>query len=164
MGVRLRLYGCERLRRERLIGETVVGFASVNLDIVAPMWLILEQRNDANVSIIVSNPDVVLTLYNQFTGLARYDLKNFPLATFFITSFFPIFIYQLSVRLFKKILERLHPKMTPLISRLETFISRYVKLCDGLIIAGRNKSFVQCLIGNSSSVEEQDREHRAMLP
>jgi hypothetical protein len=91
MGVRLRLYGCERLRRERLIGETVVGFASVNLDIVAPMWLILEQRNDANVSIIVSNPDVVLTLYNQFTGLARYDLKNFPLATFFITSFFSYF-------------------------------------------------------------------------
>jgi synaptotagmin-14/16 len=49
MGVRLRLYGCERLRRERLIGEIVVGFASVNLDIVAPMWLILEPKTGATV-------------------------------------------------------------------------------------------------------------------
>ncbi|CAG0880519.1 unnamed protein product [Cyprideis torosa] len=42
MGVRIRLYGCEKLRRERMIGEMVVGFASLNLDIIAPMWLTLE--------------------------------------------------------------------------------------------------------------------------
>lgn len=50
MGVRLRLYGCERMRRERMIGETVVSFSCVNLELEANMWLSLEPRANLAVS------------------------------------------------------------------------------------------------------------------
>jgi synaptotagmin-14/16 len=51
MGIRLRLYGCERMRRERLIGEYVVGFAGMNLEIETTMWLPLEPRSNLAVCI-----------------------------------------------------------------------------------------------------------------
>lgn len=44
MGVRLRLYGCERMRRERMIGETVISFSCINLELESNMWLPLEPR------------------------------------------------------------------------------------------------------------------------
>ncbi|CAG0912255.1 unnamed protein product [Notodromas monacha] len=69
MGVRLRLYGCERLRRERLIGETVVGFASVNLDIVAPMWLTLEPKLGATTSDVRS--EVSSVAHSESTGSSQ---------------------------------------------------------------------------------------------
>ena len=50
MGIRLRLYGCERMRRERLIGEAVVGFASINLELENNFWLTLEPRANTTVS------------------------------------------------------------------------------------------------------------------
>lgn len=50
MGVRLRLYGCERMRRERLIGECVVSFAAINLEAETNMWLNLEPRANTAVS------------------------------------------------------------------------------------------------------------------
>ncbi|XP_074042275.1 synaptotagmin 14 isoform X2 [Leptinotarsa decemlineata] len=46
MGVRLRLYGCERMRRERLIGEAVVSFANINLELDNNFWLNLEPRSN----------------------------------------------------------------------------------------------------------------------
>lgn len=49
MGVRLRLYGCERMRRERLIGEAVVSFANINLELENNFWLNLEARASATV-------------------------------------------------------------------------------------------------------------------
>ena len=50
MGVRFRLYGCERMRRERMIGECVVGFASLNLDTPTTHLLNLEPRSNLSVS------------------------------------------------------------------------------------------------------------------
>ncbi|KAF5271754.1 hypothetical protein FQA39_LY08077 [Lamprigera yunnana] len=44
MGIRLRLYGCERMRRERLIGEAIVSFANINLELENNFWLNLEPR------------------------------------------------------------------------------------------------------------------------
>lgn len=55
MGVRLRLYGCERMRRERLIGEAVVGFTHINLELENNFWLNLEPRVDTTVSIKIVN-------------------------------------------------------------------------------------------------------------
>lgn len=49
MGIRLRLYGCERMRRERLIGEAVVSFANINLELENNFWLNLESRVNAGV-------------------------------------------------------------------------------------------------------------------
>ncbi|XP_064624060.1 synaptotagmin-14-like isoform X4 [Lineus longissimus] len=46
MGVRFRLYGCERMRRERMIGESVVGFASLNLEMETTHLLTLEPRSN----------------------------------------------------------------------------------------------------------------------
>ncbi|CAE1322438.1 SYT14_16 [Acanthosepion pharaonis] len=46
MGVRFRLYGCERMRRERMIGEAVIGFASLNPDMESTHWIILEPRSN----------------------------------------------------------------------------------------------------------------------
>ncbi len=50
MGLRVRLYGTERMRRERMIGESVVGFASVNQDTETTHWLTLEPRSNLSVS------------------------------------------------------------------------------------------------------------------
>ncbi|KAK9880607.1 hypothetical protein WA026_011847 [Henosepilachna vigintioctopunctata] len=44
MGLRLRLYGCERMRKERLIGEALVSFAHINLELENNFWLNLEPR------------------------------------------------------------------------------------------------------------------------
>lgn len=53
MGVRVRLYGCERMRRERLIGEAVVSFANINLELENNCWLNLEPRANTTVSLIL---------------------------------------------------------------------------------------------------------------
>lgn len=49
MGLRVRVYGCERMRKERLIGEAVVSFANINLELETNLWLPLESRNDPHV-------------------------------------------------------------------------------------------------------------------
>ncbi|KAI0237580.1 hypothetical protein LSAT2_011892 [Lamellibrachia satsuma] len=51
MGIRFRLYGCERMRRERMIGECVIGFASFSLDSDVTLWLTLEPRSNLSVGI-----------------------------------------------------------------------------------------------------------------
>lgn len=51
MGVRLRLYGCERMRRERILGEAIVSFAKINLELENHFWLNLLPRANASVSI-----------------------------------------------------------------------------------------------------------------
>ena len=50
MGLRIRVYGCERMRRERLIGEAIVSFATVDLELETNLWLPLEPRNNVTVS------------------------------------------------------------------------------------------------------------------
>jgi len=51
MGVRLRLYGCERMRRERMIGECIVSFSSLPaaMDYPLEQWLTLEPRSSLSV-------------------------------------------------------------------------------------------------------------------
>ncbi|XP_075555578.1 synaptotagmin 14 [Dermacentor variabilis] len=46
MGLRVRLYGCERMRREHLVGETVLPFQCLALDQPSTMWLMLEPRSN----------------------------------------------------------------------------------------------------------------------
>ena len=50
MGIRIRLYGVERMRRERMIGESIIGFASLNLDSASTHFVILEPRSNLSVS------------------------------------------------------------------------------------------------------------------
>ncbi|XP_050296670.1 synaptotagmin-16 [Anthonomus grandis grandis] len=50
MGIRLRLYGCERMRRERLIGEAVISFANINLELENNFWLSMESRSNTTLS------------------------------------------------------------------------------------------------------------------
>ncbi|XP_058126860.1 uncharacterized protein LOC131290925 [Anopheles ziemanni] len=45
MGLRIRVYGCERMRRERLIGETIVSFANIDLELETNLWLPIEPRS-----------------------------------------------------------------------------------------------------------------------
>lgn len=49
MGMRIRLYGMERMRRERMIGEIIIGFALLNLDVIFIYWIILEFRSNLSV-------------------------------------------------------------------------------------------------------------------
>ncbi|KAM7360109.1 synaptotagmin 14 isoform 1-T2 [Cochliomyia hominivorax] len=63
MGLRVRLYGCERLRKERLIGEAYVSFATIDLELETNLWLPLEPRNTS--SILGSSSDLL--------SLARSD-------------------------------------------------------------------------------------------
>ncbi|XP_013386505.1 synaptotagmin-14 [Lingula anatina] len=46
MGVRIRLYGTERMRRERMIGECIIGFASLSLEGENTHWVNLEPRSN----------------------------------------------------------------------------------------------------------------------
>jgi len=50
LGIRLRLYGCERMRRERLLGECILGFASLHLELETTLWLNFEPRYHLSVS------------------------------------------------------------------------------------------------------------------
>jgi len=75
MGVRLRLYGCERMRRERLIGECIVSFASLPaaLDYPLEQWLTLEPRSNLCVRPTHSIPHtpVVLSQHSS-TAIINY--------------------------------------------------------------------------------------------
>lgn len=53
MGLRVRVYGCERMRRERLIGESIVSFATIDLELETNLWLPLEPRANATVSTFI---------------------------------------------------------------------------------------------------------------
>jgi hypothetical protein len=66
MGVRFRLYGCERMRRERMIGECVVSFTSINLELETTMWVALEPRANLAVSILLRTGLTQLSLFNPF--------------------------------------------------------------------------------------------------
>ncbi|KAL0269559.1 UNVERIFIED_CONTAM: hypothetical protein PYX00_007251 [Menopon gallinae] len=66
MGVRFRLYGCERMRRERMIGECVVSFAALNLELETTMWLALEPR--ANIALNSSASDLLSLARSDSTG------------------------------------------------------------------------------------------------
>lgn len=66
MGVRFRLYGCERMRRERMIGESFVPFASLNLDHETTLWLTLDPRS--NLAACDSRTDVSSLARSDSTG------------------------------------------------------------------------------------------------
>ncbi|KAH8369484.1 hypothetical protein KR009_012377 [Drosophila setifemur] len=66
MGLRVRLYGCERLRKERLIGEAYVSFATVDLELETNLWLPLEPRN--NSSVLGSTSDLLSLARSESAG------------------------------------------------------------------------------------------------
>ncbi|GAB6029265.1 C2 domain [Chamberlinius hualienensis] len=66
MGVRFRLYGCERMRRERMIGECFIPFASLNLDQETTLWLTLDPRS--NLAMYESRADVSSLARSDSTG------------------------------------------------------------------------------------------------
>ncbi|XP_034833915.1 synaptotagmin-16 isoform X1 [Maniola hyperantus] len=44
LGLRIRIYGCERMRRQRLLGEAAVSFANLNFELENNLWLQLSPR------------------------------------------------------------------------------------------------------------------------
>ncbi|XP_028164986.1 synaptotagmin-14 [Ostrinia furnacalis] len=44
LGLRIRIYGCERMRRQRLVGEAAVSFAALNFELENSLWLQLMPR------------------------------------------------------------------------------------------------------------------------
>lgn len=66
MGLRVRVYGCERMRRERLIGETIISFASIDLELETNLWLPLEPRNSSVLS--GSSSDLLSLARSDSTG------------------------------------------------------------------------------------------------
>ena len=80
-GLRVRVYGCERMRRERLIGETIISFASIDLELETNLWLPLEPRSSSIVSTLNSIKTISKTNFiSQLSGsssdllsLARSD-------------------------------------------------------------------------------------------
>lgn len=73
MGIRLRLYGCERMRRERLIGEAVVSFANINLELENNFWLNLESRANAGVRLFNQKKIFFFSLIYQFLKIFKID-------------------------------------------------------------------------------------------
>ncbi|CAO1430837.1 unnamed protein product [Diamesa serratosioi] len=66
MGLRVRVYGCERMRRERLIGETIISFATIDLELETNLWLPLEPRNSSVLS--GSSSDLLSLARSDSTG------------------------------------------------------------------------------------------------
>lgn len=69
MGLRVRVYGCERMRRERLIGETIISFASIDLELETNLWLPLEPRNSSVVRLMRFEINVAW-IYNEIFQLS----------------------------------------------------------------------------------------------
>lgn len=61
MGLRIRLYGCERMRRG-LIGETIISFATIDLELETNLWLPLEPRTSSVVSVKSNEEKWILSL------------------------------------------------------------------------------------------------------
>ncbi|KAJ0173747.1 hypothetical protein K1T71_010896 [Dendrolimus kikuchii] len=51
LGLRIRIYGCERMRRQRLLGEAAVSFATLNLELENSLWLPLAPRQHHQASL-----------------------------------------------------------------------------------------------------------------
>jgi len=88
MGVRLRLYGCERMRRERMIGECIVSFSSLPaaLDYPLEQWLTLEPRSNIAVRhrhtrficLLFSRSHCYTASQSYGTSLAIWDHTELP--------------------------------------------------------------------------------------
>lgn len=78
MGLRVRVYGCERMRRERLIGESIVSFATIDLELETNLWLPLEPRANATVSIsIILHRYYITSNGNPFIRIHSHSLYPF---------------------------------------------------------------------------------------
>ncbi|XP_068619299.1 synaptotagmin-16 [Battus philenor] len=65
LGLRIRIYGCERMRRQRLLGEAAVSFAALNLELENNLWLQLTPRQHHQPSLQVPK----LELESSVTGV-----------------------------------------------------------------------------------------------
>lgn len=54
LGLRIRIYGCERMRRQRLLGEAAVSFATLNLELENSLWLQLMPRQHHQPGLLVN--------------------------------------------------------------------------------------------------------------
>ncbi|KAJ8713903.1 hypothetical protein PYW08_007523 [Mythimna loreyi] len=68
LGLRIRIYGCERMRRQRLLGEAAVSFATLNLELENSLWMQLMPRQHHQPSLQV-NKLPKLELNHSITGV-----------------------------------------------------------------------------------------------
>lgn len=82
LGLRIRIYGCERMRRQRLLGEAGVSFATLNLELENNLWLALSprQHHQANLQLaklevnqsvtgVLASPSSIATLATPSGGV-----------------------------------------------------------------------------------------------
>lgn len=62
MGLRVRAYACERMRREKMLGEAVISFAAVDLEFENNLWLTLEPRANSTVVSVVKNGFILINI------------------------------------------------------------------------------------------------------
>ncbi|XP_053613930.1 synaptotagmin-16 isoform X2 [Plodia interpunctella] len=65
LGLRIRIYGCERMRRQRLLGEAAVSFATLNFELENSLWLQLAPRQHHQPSLQLPKLD----LSHSFSGV-----------------------------------------------------------------------------------------------
>ncbi|KAG6458884.1 hypothetical protein O3G_MSEX011098 [Manduca sexta] len=58
LGLRIRVYGCERMRRHRLLGEAAISFATLNLELENSLWLQLSPRQHHQASLHLPKLDI----------------------------------------------------------------------------------------------------------
>lgn len=68
MSVRFRLYGCERMKRQRMIGECIVSFANINFQLQSNIWVPLEPKANTAVSTFL--------LYYIYTNVTKKWGRN----------------------------------------------------------------------------------------
>ncbi|XP_002735506.1 synaptotagmin-14-like [Saccoglossus kowalevskii] len=73
-GLRFRLYGTERMRKERLIGECVVKFSALNTNALQTLWLQLEPRS--NISGVGSAHSSMSDLTRSDSGSSTHSLQH----------------------------------------------------------------------------------------
>lgn len=82
MSVRFRVYGCERMRRQRLIGECIVSFSNINLQLQSNMWVPLEPK---------ANTVVCTSLYIKVRKCYHYIFICISFRYNFVTIYFSFF-------------------------------------------------------------------------
>lgn len=65
MGLRVRVYGCERMRRERLIGESIVSFATIDLELETNLWLPLDPRSSSEVKFVLTFRNINIIYFKK---------------------------------------------------------------------------------------------------
>ncbi|XP_041969611.1 synaptotagmin-16 [Aricia agestis] len=80
LGLRIRVYGCERMRRQRLLGEATISFAALNLELENNLWLQLVPRQHHQTSLQLPKLEPKLSIPGTLASPSSIGTATTPIA------------------------------------------------------------------------------------